>query len=65
MTVQFRTTEFVMSHGHEPRGYGHWAFFFHPARKEAWWCEGMFSDAKKEARKEARKRGVEEVFVGS
>lgn len=67
MSVEFRTLDFVMSNGHEPRGYGHWAFFFHPSRKieDAWWCEGMYSDAKKAARTEARKRGVEEVFVGS
>jgi hypothetical protein len=67
MSFEFRTHDFEMSHGHTPRGYGSWAFFFHPSRKldDALWVTATYADAKKAARIEARKRNVEEVFVGA
>jgi len=67
MTIEFRTNEYRFAHGHTPRGYGNWAFFFHPSRRieDAFWVWGMYSEAKKTARVEAKRRDVEEVFVGS
>ena len=67
MTISFNTFEFEMAHGKRPRGDGGWAFFFHHTRciEEVVFYQGKYSEAKKQATAEAKKRGVREVFVWS
>ena len=51
-----------------PSGTGNWAFSigskeaFHDIDK-AFWANGKYSDAVKEAKKEAQKRGVRSIYV--
>ena len=64
------TTDFEFSHGRKPRGRGSWAFFFERDRRnhdvqDAFWHHGSFTEAKKAAVEEARRRGARDVFVGS
>ena len=51
MTIHLSTTEFEVSHGRKPRGYGYWGFFFGVA-KNVWFAPNVcdFADAKKAAR---------------
>lgn len=65
--VAFRTADYEFCHGVKPRGVGNWGFFFHPSRKieDVWFFFGSYTDAKKMAAAEAKRRNVEEVFVGS
>lgn len=78
--VQVDATAYRFSHGHGPRGRGHWAFFAgHSAkdcetRREAaeWWRqastiwqEGTYTAAKAAARKAAAARGFTYLVVGT
>lgn len=67
MNVHVNTNDFEFAHGKQPRGNGSWAFFF--ARRAdvntAFWFNGSYADAKKAAKEEAKRRGFDEVFVGS
>lgn len=66
--VKVRTSRYEFAHGKKPRGFGQWAFFFHPQEDDslqAFWHSGSYSDAKKAAQQEARRRNVQEVFLGS
>lgn len=69
MTIYFNTRDYELSHGHSPRGRGAWAFFFDRSTQieDVWFTPGSttYSEAKKMAREEAKRRGVDEVFVGS
>jgi hypothetical protein len=68
MTIEFSTREFEFAHGHRPRGVGRWAFFFGFASRnveDAFWFDGLYGDAKKAARDEAKKRDAQIVVVGS
>lgn len=64
-TVQVITSEYVRSHGREPRGFGMWAFTFR--RDRAWTTEPTFypqstyAQAKRQAIKDARAMGAEMV----
>lgn len=56
--------------GARPRGAGSWAFAFDAAsaRAEAgaaapWWARGLFSEARRAAEREARRRGVSWVWL--
>jgi hypothetical protein len=56
MTIEFDTTEFVMSHGRNPRGFGSWAFsvvrspdMHRDADKVVWVHRSTFTNAKKAA----------------
>lgn len=68
MAVEFNTREYEFSHGHAPRGRGSWAFFFDRSMpiQDVFWTPGStpYAEAKKMARAEAKRRGVDEVFVG-
>lgn len=64
------TTEFVKSHGKEPRGVGHWAFATtknpdlgakYPAPNAVYWFAGPYSTARKAAQDFFR--GKPEVYV--
>jgi hypothetical protein len=55
MHVYFRTTEFIFSHGKSPRGHGAWAFEFDDGQ-QFWLTPMLYSDAKRAAAKEARRR---------
>lgn len=62
------TTEYEFSHGQKPRGYGQWAFFFGFTRQgseHAWFAPQAcyFTEAKKQAQAEARRRGLDYVRV--
>jgi hypothetical protein len=62
--IEVNTREYEFAHGNNPRGYGHWAFFFDRST-EPYWVEGRYTDAKKAAVKEARRLGFRFVRVGS
>lgn len=52
--------------GRKPRGRGHWAFAFEGAPEErghVWWADGSFTEARKAAEREARRRGAATVVV--
>jgi len=70
--VLFLTHEYELSHGRRPGGRGSWAFYFrHDA--EPWWARrpdgssgGMlYTEAKKLATAEARRRGLSLVQVAT
>ena len=64
--VTIVTTQYVASHGKEPRGRGSWAFQMGGRRDaEIYWTPGSttYVLAKSLAKIEARKRGVSTVFV--
>lgn len=71
--VEFSTTDYQMSHGRQPRGYGSWAFFFtrNAPVEEAFWVNGAtYAEAKKAVRAEvARRFGADHepgtVYVGT
>jgi len=63
MKVEFRTHEYEWSHGKQPRGYGYWAFSFPGTQADFFWFQGSYSDAKKAAKDEARRRNFAEVKV--
>ena len=67
MTVHVNTNDFEFSHGKQPRGYGSWAFFFNRRAdvNTAFWFNGTYAEARKAATEEAKRRGFDEVFVGS
>lgn len=72
MSVTFNTTEYVASHGRQPRGTGMWAFFFRrnaPVEEAFWSTNTTFTRAKMEAVAEAKRRfgdkACGDVYVGS
>lgn len=67
MTVEVNTRDFEFSHGRKPRGSGSWAFFFKRDDdvSNAFWAQGSYTEAKKAAIAEAKRRGARTVFVGS
>jgi hypothetical protein len=67
MAIQFCTHQFEAAHGKRPSGRGSWAFFFNGATRveDAFWYNGLYSDARKAALAEAKKRGAVEIEVGS
>jgi hypothetical protein len=50
--MEFNTSEFEFSHGHKPRGVGHWAFAItrNPDPEKLYWFVGSYGVAKKCAR---------------
>jgi len=64
MNIEINTNEYQFAHGKKPSGYGHWAFIPEDFG-EKFWCEGKYSDAKREAIKYARARKVCRMFVAT
>ena len=60
--VHVDDTMFRFAHGRAPRGTGRWAF---DMDGDTFFSEGTFTEAKAAARKEAARRGVVRVKVGS
>lgn len=59
MTTEFNTTDYQMSHGRGPRGFGSWAFFFQRNADvgQAFWVhQSTYADAKKAVRAEVKRR---------
>jgi hypothetical protein len=67
MKIEVNDLLYQFSHGRAPRGRGSWAFFFGREQDigSAYWFSGSYAEAKKAAIAEARRRNVNEVFVGS
>ena len=61
-SVRVVTEQYEFSHGKAPRGRGHWMFFFDGGVLSSY---GTFTEAKKEARKIAAKRGICQIEVGA
>ena len=67
MTFDFNTSDFVLSHGKEPRGYGSWAF--RVEGREMWAPTSTYAAAKRWVRDETKKiapagyKGDVEVYV--
>lgn len=62
--VRFETSTFTRSHMRAPRGFGSWAFAFGTEGGEPWFTHAMtFTEARRAATVEARRRGVSLVFV--
>lgn len=57
---------FEQAHGRKPRGRGGWAFFFDGARDidEAFWAQGTYAEARRQAVAEGNRRGAEFAEVG-
>jgi hypothetical protein len=76
-SVRFSVREYLIAHGHSPRGFGLWAFRMQTAKgaevasqcagwnHELYLVSGRFGDAKAAAGREARRVGATVVFVGS
>jgi len=64
--VEFSTSMYVLAHGHSPRGRGGWAFYF-GNDETPWFAAGSktYTEARKEATREAQYRNVSRVVVGS
>lgn len=63
MSIEFHTTDYVASHGHEPRGRGSWAFFMNRKmdvmnKTTSFWTPGgtTYTEAKKLARAWVREK---------
>ncbi len=78
MNTRIETREYVIAHGHSPRGRGMWAFRMRlangqPASVEAttgwhdgiYWINGSYTTAKAAALREGRRLGAAVVSVGS
>lgn len=67
MTPEIRTHEFEFVHGRRPSGRGGWAFFFGDATEPEWAPGGgqLYSEAKRWAIAEAKRRGVPVVRVAT
>lgn len=65
-SIRVSTSQYVFTHGHEPRGRGSWAFYFN-LKEEPWWAPGslLYSKARQLALREAQKRGVYSVTVAT
>lgn len=62
--VEISTHEYEFAHGRLPRGRGSWAF---QMGKALWWAQGshLYSEACRQARVEAQRRGVTFVSVAT
>jgi hypothetical protein len=69
LSVTVHTSEFEISHGRKPRGNGCWVFYFFQRRADyrgLFVFYGSFSEAKKAAVAEARRRrNIDEIYVGA
>ena len=68
--IEVSTTSYRWAYGHAPTGKGNWAFAIGNKReaeenpdKVFWVNYSLYSDAVKEAKKEAQRRGVRMVYV--
>jgi hypothetical protein len=59
--VEFITSQYVFSHGREPRGRGHWAFAPFRDTLEVFWAHGSYAEAKKDAVRQARAKYGEKL----
>lgn len=62
--TRVETSEYEFSHGRTPRGKGQWAFSF-DGIAGIFWTHGTYTEAKAEARREARRLGATKITVGS
>lgn len=64
MKVEVRTSRYEFSHGKRPSGRGYWGFYFQ-GDDQPWFAPGdqPYSAAKAAAVTEARRRGVDVVWV--
>lgn len=62
--IEFNDNSYRLSYGFAPRGRGSWGFYF-PEDGEVWWTPGstIFSEAKKLARAETRRRGLNSAVI--
>lgn len=68
MNVEVNTREYEFAHGRRPSGRGGWAFAFRRNETDMgklFWVSGLYSEAKKQAVQEAKRRGALEVVVCS
>lgn len=67
MKLEISTRQFEFAHGKKPRGFGHWAFFFNgvTAIDLAFWAQGTYAEAAKQARAHAKANGFTRIEVGS
>ena len=66
MAIQFDTHPYEHAHGKMPRGYGRWGFSFDtldPKLEDIFWCTDSYSEAKKAAHAEGKKRGAQYIMV--
>lgn len=65
--VEISTRDYEFTYGHAPRGRGYWAFFFADDLRTPWFAPGslLYSQACKQARAEAQRRGVDSASVAT
>lgn len=64
--VSVNTSEFVFSHGREPKGRGSWAFGFgerNPQIQNVRWFDGAYAQARRAAVAAAASEGVSVIYV--
>lgn len=67
--ILFIDTDYVMSHGKNPRGFGSWAFCtVDPNRHDyldhvIWVHQSTFAKAKKTAKEQAKSRNIDTLWV--
>jgi hypothetical protein len=61
--IEVNIDQYRFSHGHAPRGEGQWGFFFdgRDAIEKVFWAHGTFGQAKRAAKKEARR--IRSTFI--
>lgn len=62
--MEINTRNYYLAHGKEPRGRGHWAFFF-DGEDSALWHNGLYAEALKYAKAYAVAKGHSQIEVGS
>lgn len=69
MAIEVVTSDYLLSHGRQPRGRGTWAFSFDGPNVDSidprilWTPAASYAEAKKLARAEAAKRGACRIWV--
>jgi len=68
MAVEVGTHEYEASHGTTPRGRGNWAFLMGDRLNgrylaDLFWCNDLYTEARKAAKAEAKRLGCDHVSV--
>ena len=63
MTVSISTSSYEFSHGKKPKGCGTWAFLI--GKEQFWFNNMMYSEAKKQAVKQAKELNIFSIKVES
>jgi hypothetical protein len=63
LTIEFNTTDYTFSHGHNPRGRGAWAFAIGSKTAQPRFFNGTYGEAKKQLRAQLIAEGAEGYYI--